>query len=121
MLARLEIVVGTVIVEETIIVSALPIFETFELNLSWLLFFSRLDFLPSVRNIAGIDCVEDIELQSPHHICGVLDIARLLERLEGNGLRVVRPIKTADDDKSGIGVALEFFELAHRVIDAEFG
>ena len=55
LLARLEIVVGTVIVEETIIVSSLPILKTLEQNLTWLLLFRLVDTLTRVANVAGID------------------------------------------------------------------
>ena len=36
-------------------------------------------------------------------------------------MSIVSPIETANDDKSGVGIALEFFKLANGIIDAEFG
>ena len=46
---------GGKIVEKTIIVGALPIFEALELNLARLLLFSDVDFFSRVSNIVGID------------------------------------------------------------------
>ena len=108
------------IVEETIIVSALAIFKAFELNLAWLLLFGFVDFLPSVRYIERVDRIDDEKLKSPDDISSVFDIAALFEALEGNRFGVIITVERADDDKSGIGVALEFFKLANRIVDAEF-
>ena len=36
-------------------------------------------------------------------------------------MRVVSTIERADDEESSIGIALEFFKLADRIINAEFG
>ena len=36
-------------------------------------------------------------------------------------MSVISAIETADDNKSGVGIALELFKFANRVIDAEFG
>ena len=60
-------------------------------------------------------------MQSPDDVCGVLNVAALLEALEGNGSDVVIAVETADDDKGRISVALEFLELADGIINAAFG
>ena len=62
------------IIEEAVIVGALPIFETLELNLSGLLLFRLVYALARVCYVARIDCVENVELQSPDDICCILDI-----------------------------------------------
>jgi len=112
---------GGEIIEEALVVGALPIFEAFELNLSRLKFFGVVNLLAEVGEIAGIEMIEDVKLKSPDDIGGVFNVAALFEALEGNGLNVVLPIETADDEKGGVGVALKFFELANRIIDAELG
>ena len=108
------------IVEETIVVGALPIFKAFELDLTRLLFFGFVDFLPSVRDVERVDRIDDEELKSPDDIGSVFDIARFFEALEGNRFCVIITVERTDDDKSSISVALEFFELANRIVDAEF-
>ena len=108
------------IVEETVIVGALPIFKAFELDLARLLFFGFVDFLPSVRDVERVDRINNEELQSPDDIGGIFDVAGFFEALEGDGLCVIVAIETADDDKSSVGVALEFFELANGIVDAKF-
>ena len=50
------------VVEKTIVISALSIFETLELNLSRLFLFSDGNFFSRVGNIARIDRVENFEL-----------------------------------------------------------
>ena len=100
---------GGEIIEKALVVGALAILEAFELNLTRLLFFGVVYLLAKVREVARTQMVENIELESPNDVGGVLDVAALLEALEGNGLNVVLPIETADDDKSGVGVALKFF------------
>ena len=55
-------VVSGKIVEEAVIIGALPIFQTLELNLSGLLLFGFVDFLPSVGDIERVDRVDDEEL-----------------------------------------------------------
>ena len=50
------------IVEKTVVISALPIFDALELNLTRLMSFSVIDFFAGVGNIVGIDRVENIEL-----------------------------------------------------------
>ena len=106
------------IVEEAFVVCALPIFKTFELNLSGLLFFGFIDLLTGLGN-ADSQMIENIELKPPHNVSGVLNVARFFETFEGNRIRVILPVKAADDDKSRVGFALEFFELANGVINAE--
>ena len=59
-------------------------------------------------------------MQSPDNIGGVFDIARFLETLERNRVDIVSAIETADYDESSIGVALKFFKLSNRIINAEF-
>ena len=86
-----------------------------------MLLFSVVDFLTRVSDIAWIDKVENVELQSPNNISGVFNVTRFFETLEGNALSVISTIETTYDDKSRIGVALEFFELVNGVIDAELG
>ena len=104
-----EAVVGGEIIEKALVVGALAILKTFELNLPRLLFFSVVDLLAQVGEIGGAQMIEDVELKSPDDVGGVLDVARFLEALEGNGLHVVLPIETADDETGGVGVALKFF------------
>ena len=89
------------IIEETIIVGTLPVFETFELDLTRLLFLGFVDFLSSVRDVERIDRIDDEELESPDDIGSVFDIAGFFEALEGNGLCIVIAVETADDDKIG--------------------
>ena len=85
-----------------------------------LLLFGFVDFLPSVRDVERVDRIDDEELKSPDDIGSVFDIAGFFEALEGNGLCVIITVERADDDKSGISVALEFFELANGIVDAKF-
>ena len=59
-------------------------------------------------------------MKSPDDIGSVFDIAGFFEALEGNGLCVIITVERTDDDKSGIGVALEFFKLTDGIINAEF-
>ena len=88
--------------------------------MSRLLFLSRLDSLTKVSQvIEPFKVIHKVKLEPPNNIGGVLDIATLLETLKGNGLSVVEPIETADNDKGGVGVALELFELANGIINAE--
>ena len=96
------------VVEKAVVIGALSIFEALELDLSRLLFFGLVDFLSGFRNVKRVDRIESEELQSPNDIGSVLNVARLLETLEGDGLRVVRPVERANDDKGSIGVTLEF-------------
>ena len=107
------------IVEKALVIGALAILEAFELNLSGLLLFSVVDLLAKVGEIARTQMVENIELESPDNIGGVFDVARLFETLEGDGLHVVLTVERADDEKSSVGVALKFFELANGIINAE--
>lgn len=86
-----------------------------------LFLFYRVDFFTRVGNVAGVNGVQDEKLQNPDDIGGVFYIAGLLETLERSRLRVVCPIERADDDKSGIGIALEFLKLANGVVDTELG
>lgn len=71
-----------VIEEKAIVIGALPIFETLELNLTRLLTFSVVDALARVSNIIGIDRIENVELQSPNNISGVFNVTRFFETLE---------------------------------------
>ena len=118
--ARDKAVMGREIVEEALVVGTLTIFEAFELNLTRLLFFSVVDLLAEVGEIAWTEMVENIELKSPDNVGGIFDVARLLETLEGDGANVVVAVEAADDEKSSIGVALELFKLANRIVNAEF-
>ena len=84
-------------------------------------FFSVINSLASLRNIrAAFNLIQDVELQSPNDIGRIFNAARLFETLERNGLIVVGAIEGTDDDEGGVGVALEIFEFANSVIDAEF-
>ena len=111
---------GGKIIEVTVIIGALPIFEALELNLARLFLFSDVDFFPRVGDIVRIDRVEDIKLQSPNDISGIFYVAGFFKTLEGNALSVVSAIETAYDNESGVGVALEFFKLANGIINAKF-
>ena len=109
------------IIEKAVIIRALPIFETFEVDLTRLAFFSVINSLASLRNIrATFDLIQDVELKSPNNISGVFNTARLFETLERNGLIVVGAVERTDDDEGGVGVALKSFEFADGVVDAEF-
>ena len=99
---------GGKIIEKAVIIGTLPIFKAFELNMSGLFLFCLVDFFARVAYIARIDGVENEQLQSPDDISAVFYVAALLETLEGNRLRVVRPVERADDDKGSVGVTLEF-------------
>ena len=107
--------------EVAIVVDALPIFEALELDLTRLLFFRFFDLLACVGEAAEIQMIENVELQSPDNVGGVFDVARLLETLEGDGSDVVVAVEAADDEKGGVGIALELFKLANGIVNAEFG
>ena len=109
------------IVEETLVVGALAILEAFKLNLPRLLFLSVVDLFAYVGEITRTKIIENIELESPDNVGGVLNVARFLEALEGDGLHVVLAIERANDEKGGVSVALKFFELANGIVNAEFG
>ena len=75
-------VVSGEVVEEAIVVGALPIFKAFELDLTRLLFFGFVGFLPSVGDVERVDRIDDEELKSPNDIGSVFDIAGFFEALE---------------------------------------
>ena len=77
--ARNKAVVSREIVKEAVVVSALPVFKAFELNLSRLLLFGFVDFLSSVGDVERVDRVDDEELKSPDDIGSVFDVAGFLE------------------------------------------
>ena len=109
------------IVEVAIVIRALSIFETFEMDLTRLAFFSVINSLASLRNIrAAFDLIHDVELKSPDDIGRIFDTTRLFETLKRNGLIVVGAVERTDDDEGGISVALKSFEFADGVVDAEF-
>ena len=86
-----------------------------------LVFFGIVDFLASLGNVcAAFKLIHYVELKSPDNISRIFNAARFFETLEGNGLVVIGAIKGADDDESGVGVALEFFEFANSIVNAEF-
>ena len=114
-----EAVVGGEIIEEALVVGALAILKTFELNLPRLLFFGVVNLFAKVGEVSWTKMIEDVKLESPDNVGGVLDVARLFETLEGDGLHVVLTVERADDNEGRIGVALKFFELANRIINAE--
>ena len=112
---------GGEIFEETVIVRALPIFETLEVNLARLLLFSKVNFFASLRNIcAAFNLIHNVKLQSPNNVGGVFNTAGFFKTLERNGLIIVGAIERADDNEGGISVTLKFFEFANRIVDAEF-
>ncbi len=55
LIARLEVVVGRVVVEEAVVIGALAVLEALELNLSRLKIFGLVDTLAGVGNVAGVD------------------------------------------------------------------
>ena len=120
-IARFKIIVGGKVIEKTVIVRALPIFETLEVNLTRLNFFSVVDFFAGLRNIcAALDLIHDVELQSPNDIGRIFNAAGFFKTLERNGLIIVGAIERADDNEGGIGVALKFFEFADGIVYSEF-
>lgn len=120
--ARLESIVCGIVTKVTVVVGALPILEALQMNLPRLLPLGVVDSFASFGNVVvAFELVHHVELQSPNDIGGVFNVPRFLETLEGNELRVVRPIETADDYKGRIGIALKFFKLANRIINAELG
>ena len=118
--AGLEVIVRREILEETIVVRALTILQAVEMDLTGLLFLCLVNLLTKRRGLVTFKFVDSVKLQCPNHVGRVLDVARLLETLERNGLRVVRAVETADDDKRSVCVALKFLELADGLINAEF-
>ena len=112
---------GREIIEKAVIVGALSIFETLEMNLARLILFSVVNFFASVGNIhAAFNFIHDVELKSPNNVRRIFDSAGLFETLEGNGLIIVGTIERADDDEGGVGIALKFFEFADSIVNAEF-
>ena len=90
---RLKIVVCRKISETTIVIIALTILQTFQLYLTWLLFFRLLNLHTCIRNIChAFNLIQDIELQAPDNIRCILDIPRLLETLKTYGQGVARSI-----------------------------
>ena len=119
-IARLKAIVRRIISKEAVIICALPILETFEIDLTRLLLFGVVDTLAQVRKVVvALELVHQIELQSPNDIGSVLNVAGFFETLERNGMSIVGAIETAYNDESGIGVALKFLELANRIINAQ--
>ena len=71
------------VVEVTIVIRTLPIFKTFEVNLTRLNFFSVVNFFASVGNIrTDFYGVKYIELKSPDNISRIFDAARFFERFK---------------------------------------
>ena len=66
---------GGKVFEITIVIGALSVLEALELNLSGVFLFSDVYFFAGVGNIARIDRIKDVELQSPNDISGVFDVA----------------------------------------------
>lgn len=118
-LAGDKAVVGGEIIEKALVVGALAILKTFELNLPRLLFFGVVNLFAKVGEVSWTKMIEDVKLKSPYNVGGVLDVAAFLEALEGNGLHVVLAVERADDEEGGVSVALKFFELANGIINAE--
>ena len=109
------------IIEKALVVGALAILEAFKLNMPRLFLFSVIDLLAHVGEVAGAEMIEDVKLESPNNVGGVLDVAALFETLEGDGLHVILAIERADDEKGRVSVALKFFYLADGIINAELG
>ena len=109
------------VVEETFVIGALSILKTLELNLTRLLLFSDVDLFASVGKVAGLNGVDDVKLKCPDNVGGVFDISAFLETLKGNRLDIVVTIERRYDYESAIGVALELFKFANRVINTDFG
>ena len=106
--------------EEAIIIGALTVFEAFEVNMTRLFLFGFFDNVAGVGNVRRIfNGIDDIELQSPDDVGGILDIAGFFERLKRNGLHIIVAIEAADNNKSSVGITLKFFELADRVVNGE--
>lgn len=119
-LAGFKVVVSGVVVEETVVIGTLAVFEAFKLNLTRVKFFGVVDFFAGLSNIGTeFNFVEDVKLERPDNIGGVLDIAGLFETLKGDRLSVIGAVETADNYESRVGIALEFLELANGVINAE--
>lgn len=112
---------GGKIFKITIIVIALPILQTFEMNLTGFLFFSLVNFFTHIGNAESIfELIQNVKLQAPNNVGGIFDISRLLETLKRNGVAVICAIERADDDESGVGFALKNFEFANCIINAVF-
>ena len=104
-----------------IVVSALTILQTSELNFARNSFFRLVDSLPIFDDSAFLELVHNAQLQTPNDVRRVLDIARFFEALEGYRRKIVGAIETTDDKECCVGIALKFFEFADGVIDAELG
>ena len=76
--------------------------------------------MSGIGNVAGIDRVKNEKLQRPDDISGVFNVAGFFEAVERNGLDIIVAVERADDEEGGVGVALEFFEFANRVVNAKF-
>ena len=121
-ITRHEKIVSGKVLEIAVVVGALPILETLQVNLPRLSFLGIVDTFASFGNVVvAFERVHNVELKSPNDIGGVLNVARFLEALERDRLRVVRPIETADDDEGRIGVALKLLKLADGIINTELG
>ena len=68
------------IVEEAVVVGSMPIFKAFELNLARLLLFGVVDLLANVGRAAEVQLIENVELQGPDDVGGVLNVAGFFER-----------------------------------------
>ena len=104
-----------VVEEEAIVIGALPILEAFKVDLARLLFLGLFNTLARLGNVVvAFESAHNVELQCPDDIGGVFNVARFLEALEGNGLRVIGAVETADDEECGVGVALEISLVCGR-------
>ena len=109
-----------VVEEEAIVIDTLPILKAFKIDLARLLIFGLFNTFAELREvIVAFEMVHKVELESPDDIGGIFNVARFLEALEGNGLRVIGAVETAYDEECGVGVALEFLELADGIINTE--
>lgn len=109
-----------VVEEEAIVIDTLPILKAFKIDLARLLILGLFDTFAKLREvIVTFEVVHKIELESQDDISGVFNVAGFLEALEGNGLRVIGAVETADDEECGVGVALKFLKLADGIVDTE--
>lgn len=117
-IARNEAVIGGEIFEENIVIDTLPIFETAKLNLTRVSFFSLVDNVAIFGNSAVEKFVGTIKLQAPDNVGGILNVAGFFEGFKRNALSIVKTVERADDDESGVGLALKVFKFANNLVNS---
>ena len=115
-----ESIVGREIIETAFVVRTLPIFETAELNVTRVRVFSLFDDFAIFRDSPVAQIVGNEKLKSPNNVSGVFNIARFFEGFKGDRLRIVSAVERADDNESGVSVALKVFKFANNVINSLF-